>query len=292
MRALGALILVAALFAQPPWGREPVHTWIAIVAWPILAGFLVWRRPPLILLLGMLAVEAPLLAPFDPAAVHAGPARLGPSFGYWLGTDELGRDTWSRCLFGARISLGIGAISVVVATFFGSLVGLVAGWFGGVADRVLSFGVDLFLAVPRLVLLLAVLGILHLAGAARVLTIGLVLGATGWMGMARVVRAEVRARRERGFVVAAIVLGETPVAIVWRHVIPHLVPVVTALAVLSFGGAILAEASLSFLGLGVAPPTPTWGGMLSAAATPWAGVFPGIFIVWAVVGFHRLGERC
>lgn len=246
-------------------------------------------------LLAAIAVLAPLLAPHPWSAVGAGPPRTPPGAAFWFGTDELGRDVLSRCLYGARVSLAVGLVAVAVSTTFGTLVGAVAGYAGGWVDRALMFVTDLLLALPRLVLLLALLGLARLEGGLRVYLVVAVFGATGWMGVARIVRGEVLALKERDFVAAAVALGLSPTRILARHVVPNALAPVVVFASLSLGGTILAEAALSFLGLGVPPPTPTWGVMVADArahlvSAPWTGVFPGLFVLWAVLSFHLVGD--
>ena len=243
--------------------------------------------------LAFLALAAPLIAPFDPTQTDLlGSRLLGPSATHWMGTDDLGRDLWSRVLFGARISLLIGFLSVAIAITLGTAVGAVAGYAGGWVDVVLMRIVDLFLSIPRLILLLTVVAVFPRA------TIGLiiaVLGLTGWMGVSRLVRGQVLAVREREYVLAARALGFRPVRILVRHILPNVMTPVIVAATLGIGNAILAEAALSYLGFGIQPPTPSWGTIIQSGGDRmldawWITAFPGIAIVLTVMAFNLVGD--
>ncbi len=248
----------------------------------------------LVVSLALLAIAAPLLAPHDPLQVQLGPAHSAPSAAFWLGTDGVGRDCLSRLLFGARVSLPIGLLAVAVAAGLGTALGATAGYLGGAVDRVITWLSDLFLALPRLVLLLAVLAVATRMQQGRFLLVALVLGLTGWMPVLRIVRAQVMALRSRGWVLAARSLGLPWWRILLRHVLPSALPPVLVHASLLVGTTILTEASLSFLGLGVPAPTPTWGNMIAEGMRRpeawWLTVFPGLAIVAAVSGFNLLGD--
>jgi len=246
-----------------------------------------------LVVLAVLALVAPWIAPFDPTETDlVGRRLLGPSIEHWMGTDDLGRDLWSRVLFGARISLLIGFLSVVIAVTLGTAVGAVAGYAGGWVDAVLMRIVDLFLSIPRLILLLTVVAVFQRA------TIGLiilVLGFTGWMGVSRLVRGQVLAVREREYVLAARALGYRPLRILARHIIPNVMTPVIVAATLGIGNAILAEAALSYLGFGVQPPTPSWGTIIQSGGDRmldawWITAFPGIAIVLTVMAFNLVGD--
>jgi len=243
--------------------------------------------------LAFLALAAPLIAPFDPTQTDLlGSRLLGPSAAHWMGTDDLGRDLWSRVLFGARISLLIGFLSVAIAITLGTAVGAVAGYAGGWVDVVLMRIVDLFLSIPRLILLLTVVAVFPRA------TIGLiiaVLGLTGWMGVSRLVRGQVLAVREREYVLAARALGFRPLRILVRHILPNVMTPVIVAATLGIGNAILAEAALSYLGFGIQPPTPSWGTIIQSGGDRmldawWITAFPGIAIVLTVMAFNLVGD--
>jgi len=257
----------------------------------------------------------PFIAPFDPDLIDAGPGTLAPGwwqhlsliigfsdtpathgwFEYLLGTDERGRDVLSRLLYGARISLLIGFFAVSLAASIGTVVGATAGYLGGWVDRALMWFVDLLLAMPRLILLLAVVGIIDLGGAKRLFLIIGVLGLTGWMGVSRIVRSQVLSLKQQDFIQAARALGYSQSRIVIRHLIPNAMAPVIVFCSLAIGSTMLAEAGLSFLGLGVQPPTSTWGVMVNAGRptlrdAPWISLFPGIAIVIAVMSFNLLGD--
>jgi len=239
------------------------------------------------------ALLAPLLAPYDPSEFGdiSATGYRAPSAAHWLGTDQYGRDVLSRLLFGARISLSIGFVAVAFAVGIGTLVGLAAGYLGGRADNVLMRLVDLGLAFPRLFLVLLVVG---LVGPSIWLVIA-VLGATGWMGTARLVRAQVLGIRGADYVRAAVALGYSTPRIVWRHVLPNAMAPVVVSATLLVGQTILTEAVLSFLGLGVQMPTPSWGVMIDEGRRVFPGVwwlsaFPGLAITLTVVGYNLLGD--
>jgi peptide/nickel transport system permease protein len=248
------------------------------------------------LLLYVVTLLAPLLAPYDPTAqgdiVLA--RYLSPSLQHLMGTDKFGRDIFSRVLYGARISLTIGFVAVAISVVFGTLVGALAGYFGRWTDTVLMRFTDMMLAFPRLVLLIVVIALFNDVSNPIWLVV-IVLGLTGWMSVARIVRGEVLSLREREFVQAARVLGMSDARIILRHIIPNTLAPVIVYTTLGIGNTILVEASLSFLGLGVQPPTPSWGNMISdgrdALITAWwIATFPGLAIVATVTAFNLLGD--
>lgn len=258
-----------------------------------------WRRPGVIaglLVLGALVLVAavgPWFLP-DPAAQPdvIGGANLAPGAGHPLGTDQLSRDVLSRLVTGARISLAVAFLSVALAVSLGTLVGLVSGFLGGWVDAVLMRLVDGALAIPRLFLLL-----LLLAAWQRVplWALVLVIGATGWLGTSRLVRAEVRRIAAEPFIDAARALGASRTRIVLHHVLPNALGPVIVAATLGIGNVILIEAGLSFLGLGVQPPAPSWGGMIFDAretmiTAPWTMLAPGLAIVVTVLAANLVGE--
>lgn len=242
----------------------------------------------------LVALLAPLLAPFDPTLQGdlVGRSLLGPSGTNLLGTDRFARDVLSRALYGARISLGIGLFAVAISVTLGTLVGAVAGFFGGWVDAVLMRLVDVVISFPRLILLITVIAVFD---GASLFLIVVVIGLTQWPGTARLVRSDVLSIRERDYVLAAKALGFSNRRVLFRHILPNaLVPVIVA-ATLGIGNVIVLEAGLSFLGIGVQPPTPSWGGMVAAGRQDllgawWISTFPGLAIVFTVVCFNLVGD--
>jgi peptide/nickel transport system permease protein len=245
-----------------------------------------------IVLLAIVAgIFGPVLAPFDPAAQELALRLGGPSGTHWFGLDELGRDIFARVLSGARISLMVGLVVVGVSASIGIALGSIAGYFGGRIDEAISRVIDILLAFPGLLLAIALVAVLG----PSLVNVVLALSLIGWVGYARLVRGQVLRAREFEFVQAARALGATTPRILARHVIPTTLPAVTVQATLGMGGAILAEAALSFLGLGVQPPTPSWGTMLNYGRThlldaPHLTIFPGLAIAILVLGFNFLGD--
>ncbi len=245
-------------------------------------------------LLYLIALAAPLLAPYDPAAqldLVAG-RLLPPSLVHPLGTDALSRDVLSRLLYGARLSLSIAALAVLVAVTVGTAVGLAAGLAPGALDAFLMRAVDAALAIPRVFLLLVVLALWEHGG---VTALVLVLGLTGWLGTSRLVRAEVLSLRRRDFVLAARALGLPGWRIALRHVLPNAAAPIIVTATLGVGNTVLLEAALSFLGIGVRPPLPSWGNMIADGqaflpTAPWQAIVPGLAVVGTVIAFSVLGE--
>jgi len=237
------------------------------------------------------AIVGPVLAPFDPSAQELALRLEGPSLVHWFGLDELGRDIFARVLSGARISLMVGIVVVSVSATIGTLLGAIAGYFGGRVDEAISRITDILLAFPGLLLAIALVAVLGPSLTNVVLALCLI----GWVGYARLVRGQVLRAREFEFVQAARALGAPTSRILIQHIIPTALPAVSVQATLGMGGAILAEASLSFLGLGVQPPTPSWGTMLSYGRShlldaPHLTIFPGIAIAVVVLGFNFLGD--
>jgi len=270
----------------------------------------------LLVALAVVAIGAPWLAPHDPLQVKLPEALLGPSLTHLLGTDQLGRDVLSRLIYGARISLAIGFIAVGIAVLVGAAVGALAGFYGGWVDAVLMRLVDTLLSIPTIFLLLAViamdpseqlvrLGSLPLIGGPIKGLLGLVdphivvlmsvIGLMSWMGVARLVRAEILSLKEREFVLAARVLGASSWRQITKHLLPNAMGPVLVSATLGVGGAILTESVLSYLGLGVQPPTPSWGnilneGRIALGVAWWLTLSPGLCILVTVLAFNLLGE--
>lgn len=247
----------------------------------------------LVLVVALFAVSllAPWLAPYDPNAIDLTEVLHPPSAQHPLGTDPLGRDVLTRMMFGAQISLKVGFVSVGLATIIGVLIGVMAGFYGGWVDSLLMRLVDLMLCFPTFFLILAVVAILE----PSIWNIMVVIGLTSWMGVARLVRAEFLSLREREFVQAARALGAGDGRIIFRHLLPNALAPVMVAATLGVAGAILTESALSFLGLGVQPPTPSWGNILTAGKDNieiawWLSLFPGLAILTTVMAYNLLGE--
>jgi len=240
----------------------------------------------------LFAVFAPWLAPYDPAYINL-PARLiGPTSAHWFGTDELGRDIFSRIIYGARISMLVG-ISVVTASLtLGLIVGCIAGYYGGRVDRFVNVIVmNAFLSFPGILLAIAFVAFLG----PGIFNLILALSIGGWVGYARLVRAQVLATREREFVEAARALGASDWRIVTRHILPNMIQPVIVQGAIGMAGAVLAEATMSFLGLGVPPPTASWGSMLNDGRAhlfdaPHLVLFPAAAVMIAVLSFNFIGD--
>jgi peptide/nickel transport system permease protein len=238
----------------------------------------------------VIALLAPVASPFAFDALDLAHRRAAPSGTHWFGTDELGRDLLTRVLFGARVSLAVGLVSAAVSVSIGMTIGAAAGWASGWIDALLMRLTDAMLSIPRLPLLMI---------AAAVFTPGVPLlivmvGTAGWMETARVVRAEVLSIKANEFVTAARAVGATSPRVVFRHVLPGVLPTAAVATTLAVGRSILLESALSFFGVGVQPPTASWGNMLYQAQTtmssePWLGIFPGAFIFLTVLCCNTLG---
>jgi len=251
-----------------------------------------WVGGAMVAVLAVVAIVAPWVAPFDPlkAVADSIGQPFPPDTTYWLGTDELGRDLLSRLLYGARISLLVAAVATTLTVGIGVTVGLCAGYFGGWTDVVLMRLTDVVLSFPALLLAMALAALFEPGLTALFVVIAVV----SWTAVARAVRSEVLSLRTRDFVVAAQALGASPLRALVRHVLPNVVPTVLVMAALSTSSTVLLDAGLSYLGLGVPVPTPSWGRMISDSQTyyriaPWLMVFPGLAIVYAVAGFNLLG---
>ena len=247
----------------------------------------------LFLVLGMfvVALAAPWLAPYDPGFINLKEMLMPPSQAHLLGTDTLGRDVLSRIIYGARVSLMVGFVAVGIATLIGVIVGCLAGYYGRWIDQVCMRLVDVMLCFPTLFLILAVIAVLG----PSIWNIMVVIGLTSWMGVARLVRAEFLSLREREFVIAARSLGASDARLICRHLLPNALTPVMVSATLGVAGAILVESALSFLGLGVQPPTPSWGNIITMGQdnieiTWWLSFFPGLAILVTVMSYNLLGE--
>ncbi|SKA77700.1 ABC transporter permease [Desulfobaculum bizertense] len=245
----------------------------------------------IVLVMSLGAILAPLIAPFDPTAIDVNNILQPPSTVHLLGTDALGRDILSRMLYGGRVSLWVGFVAVGLSVSIGLVLGLVAGYFGGLTDEVIMRGVDVMLCFPSFFLILAVIAFLE----PSLVNIMIVIGLTSWMGVARLVRAEALALRKRDYVLAARAAGAGPVRIIFTHILPNTLAPVLVSATLGVAGAILTESSLSFLGLGVQPPMPSWGNILMEGKdvlrfAPWISFYPGFAILLTVLGYNLAGE--
>ena len=242
-------------------------------------------------LLFAVSLLAAWIAPADPNGINAFQVLTPPSWQHWFGTDELGRDVFSRVLFGARISLKVGFVAVGIAVAIGTVVGLVSGYYSGVVDTVLMRAVDVMLCFPAFFLILAVITFMG----PSIWYIMMIIGLTGWMGVARLVRAETLSIREMDYILAARCIGCSNTRIIFRHIFPNAVSPVLVSATLGIAGAILTESALSFLGIGVQPPTPSWGNILTSGKDYiefawWLSLFPGLSILVTVLAYNLLGE--
>lgn len=245
----------------------------------------------IVVCMSIAALLAPWLAPYSPTELHLDTLLAPPCSQFPLGTDALGRDVLSRLLYGARVSLWVGFVSVGIATVIGLALGLLAGYFRGLVDEIIMRGVDIMLCFPSFFLILAVIAFLE----PDINNIMIVIGLTSWMGVARLVRAETLSLRERDFVAAARLGGIGAWRIILTHILPNALTSVVVSATLGIAGAILIESSLSFLGLGVQPPDPSWGNMLlegkdTLEIAPWMSLYPGLAILITVLGYNLLGE--
>jgi len=252
-----------------------------------------WFGALVVVVLVVLAMAAPWVTAHDPARIDLRHTLEAPSLEHWLGTDAQGRDVWSRLIFGARVSLLVGLASQGIALGIGVVLGLVAGYRGRWTDEVIMRLADVTLAFPSLLLLIAMAA----AFEPSLTVVCIVIGVVGWAAMARLVRGQVLVVRELEYVQAMRALGARDARIVLRHILPNVVAPVVIAGTLGIAGAIMAEAALSFLGLGVQPPTPSWGAMIADGRdlsqlrdAPWTSLAPGLAIGVAVLGFNLLGD--
>ena len=244
----------------------------------------------ILIFFALVAVLAPLLAPYDPSEIVESDT-LAPSLHHPFGTDDLGRDVFSRALYGARISLTVGFVAIAIAIVIGTILGAVAGFYGGAIDSVIMRFVDIMLAFPSIFLILAIQVMLK----PNIYNVMAVIGLTSWMGVSRLVRGEFLTIKERQYVEAARSLGAGDFRIIFRHILPNAMPPLIVAGTLGMAGAILTESALSFLGLGVQPPTPSWGNMLMDSQAylidaPWMAVIPGLLILITVLSLYFVGE--
>lgn len=285
----------------PPEHLEDNFGGDALTLEPESYGKMVWRRFKqhklamfglyFLIFMYLVAIFALLIAPQSYRATDT-PNRLkGVSREHLMGTDHLGRDVFSRVIWGSRVSLSVGFVAAGVAVLLGTVVGAVAGYFGGVIDNVLMRFTEVVMSFPTFFLLITIVSIVERS----IFNIMLVIGITSWPGLARMVRAEFLSLREQEFVLAAKALGASDSRIIFRHILPNAMAPIIVSATLQIGGAILTESSLSFLGLGIPEPFPSWGSILNAGRTnlrqaPWITFFPGIFIFLTVLAFNYVGD--
>jgi peptide/nickel transport system permease protein len=236
------------------------------------------------------AILAPVIAPYNPDEIVESQT-LPPSGNHLFGTDDLGRDIFSRALYGARISMSVGLVAVVIAVLIGTLFGAVSGYYVGIIDSVIMRFVDVMLAFPSIFLILAIQAMLT----PNIYNVMIVIGLTSWMGVARLVRGEFLRIRELQYVEAARAIGCSDFRIIFRHILPNASAPIIVAATLGMAGAILTESALSFLGMGVQPPMPSWGNMLMDSQAymfdaPWMAVIPGVLILLAVLSLYFVGE--
>ncbi len=255
-------------------------------------GALAWIGGAMITLLVLVAVPAPWLAPFDPlkAVADSFGDPFPPKLPFLFGTDELGRDVLSRLVYGARISLLVAVVATSMTLIIGVAIGVCAGYFGRWVDTILMRMTDVVLSFPALLLAIALAALFQ----PGLTSIFVVIAVVSWTGVARTVRGEVLSLRERDFVLATRALGATPLRLIVYHVLPNVLPTILVMGALSTSNTVLLDAGLSYLGLGVPVPTPSWGRMISDSQTyyriaPWLMIFPGLAIVYAVVAFNFLG---
>ncbi|MDD5020976.1 MAG: ABC transporter permease [Endomicrobiaceae bacterium] len=245
----------------------------------------------IIMLLIVTAVSAPIISPYSQSEQNLYQRLLPPSSQHLFGTDDLGRDVFSRMIYGSRISLAVGFISVFIILFIGTLLGIVAGYFGGKIDSVIMRFTDIVLCFPTFFLILLIIAFLE----PNIFNVMIVIGLTSWPGLARLVRAEVLSLKEREFISVAKMMALSNTRIFAVHILPNIISPLMVYSSLAIGGAILTESALSFLGLGVQPPMSSWGQILTSGKDYiyiawWLSVFPGIAILLTVLAFNLVGE--
>lgn len=245
----------------------------------------------IILVIFILAMLAPIIAPYDPNAINVKAILLAPSSSHWMGTDGLGRDVLSRMLYGGQISLLVGLVAVGISTAIGILLGALAGYYRGWVDTLIMRLVDIMLSIPSFFLILAVIAFLT----PSIVNIMIVIGLTSWMGVTRLVRAELMSLTQREFVQASRTLGAKDVRLIFKHLLPNSLTPIIVSSVLGVASAVLMESGLSFLGLGVQAPQASWGNILTDGKEYiqfawWLSLFPGMAILITVLGYNLFGE--
>ncbi len=270
---------VTSTSKQMFWKRFKKHKLAVISLW-------------FIALVTMAAIFAPILAPYGPNDI-TGNFSAAPSMQHWLGTDQVGRDVLSRVIYAARVSLTVGIGAVAISAIIGTILGLVSGYFGGLIDGIIMRLTDMFMSFPYIMFILVVASIVG----PGLTNIVIILGVLGWPGIARLVRGNVLAIKQSDYVKASIALGYSTPRILFKHILPNTVAPILIYATSGVAGAILDEAALSFLGLGVQPPDASWGNMLSSAQSisiltnqPWLWIPPGIFILLTVLSINYIGD--
>jgi peptide/nickel transport system permease protein len=270
--------------AHSPW-IEPLIRLVRTKPLGLVGGLIV-------ITLIVLAIAAPLLASYPPAEIHPKFKLLAPSSSWWLGTDNLGRDIYSRMLYGARVSLQVGFSAVAISLVLAALIGVVSGYVGGAVDLVVQRVVDAMIAFPGLILILTIVAV----WGNTLTNVTLALAFFGIAGNSRIMRSATLTVRSHTYIEAARAMGARDSRIILLHILPNVSATAITLATLGLGTVILAEASLGFLGLGVPPPNPTWGNMLSGQArqymqiAPWLAIFPGVVLSLAIFGFNMFGD--
>lgn len=256
-----------------------LHDKLAVVGLAIVFAFFI------------LSILTPYIAPFDPSTIDVDNVLAAPTAKHLFGTDDLGRDVFTRMLYGAGISLKVGFVAVGIATLIGILLGAVSGYYGGWIDIIIMRFVDIMLCFPSFFLILAVIAFLE----PSIFNIMAVIGLTSWMGITRLVRAEFLSLKERDFVLAEKAMGAGSARIIFLHILPNAMAPVLVSATLGVASAVLVESALSFLGIGVQPPTPSWGNILTQGQSTlgvawWLSLYPGMAILITVLGYNLLGE--
>ncbi len=244
-----------------------------------------------IMLLIVVALLAPIISPYTPSQQNLFERLQPPSFHHFFGTDDLGRDVFTRMVFGARISLAVGFISVFIILVIGTFLGMVSGYYGGKIDYIIMRFTDIVLCFPTFFLIILVIAFIE----PNIYNVMIVIGVTSWPGLARLVRAEVLSLKEREFILVSKMMAVSNIKMFFVHIIPNIVSPLMVYSSLAIGGAILTESALSFLGLGVQPPMPSWGQILTSGKDYiymawWLSLFPGIAILMTVLAFNLLGE--